>query len=267
MVINISSYAGLHFQYAGVPSQIYDLIIARVDSDSFRHAGGSAMEYVTDKPMRSQKYHLLGAYPSKALEFEIEILYKGQDCLSFEKEHIVKSWLFGQLNWQRLVIQSPEFSDLYFNCVLKDPEDIRIKGANGWKCTVVCDAGGAWHNPEVASFTIDGATPVIFVNKSDDNDYLYPAMSFTTAEGGDLSIVNETDDDREALFESLLANEVIEIDSNRRVTSSIAGRDYLVLQNFNKNFLRLRRGPNKLAVSGVSGTLTITYQNFVRLGG
>lgn len=269
VVISISSYAGLYFQYDGVPSQNYDLKIVEINTSEFRFDGGSQMETITDKTMRSQEHTLLGTYPNNRLEFQIEIVHMGEAALSSEKAHIVKSWLFGKLHWCNLYLFNQDLANVYFECTLKDPEDIVINGNIGWKCTVSCNAGGAWKNQKSVKHQITSSPmSIIYNNTSDDNDYNYPTIMFTSTNGGSFSIVNQADDNREMKFEELLAGETITIDGKtRRITSSLPEREYLILQNFNKKYLRFKQGVNRLTVTGEASNLSFMCKNFYRIGG
>jgi len=260
------AYQGYYFIYDGTPSQLYGLRICSFESSGFRYTGGSSMELITDRATRSLKHTLLGSVPSSVLEFDLEFFF--EEPVNLFQEHIIKSWLFGQIQYKKLfILNNDELSDVYFNCVLNDPEDIKINGNNGFKCTVVCDAGGAWEMPKTKTYTPTASgLSFIYNNTSGNNDYTYPTVKFTlnsTATG--CTITNASDNGRVFEFTELTGGETIEINGDTGIIISSLGVNRL--GHFNKNFLRLVRGANRLNCSGDIASLSLTVQNFRRLGG
>ena len=262
------AYQGYNFIYDGIPSQAYGLRIVSFESSSYRHVGGSAMELVTDRAARSLRTKILHSVPSEPLEFEMEIAC--ENSLSMAQSLYVKNWLFGHLGYKKLQILREDMMDYYFNCILNNPEDIQINGNNGWKFTVICDAGGAWENPRTFHYNIDntdGPTTIIINNCSNNHDYTYPDVSFKVSKDGNVSIKNMDDNGRVFSFIELTADEEININGETKIiTSTGASTKTNRLGNFNKNFLRLVPGTNKLIVEGIS-SLEITTHNFRRIGG
>lgn len=255
------AYQGYNFIYDGIPSQAYGLRIVSFESSSYRYAGGSSMELITDRAARSLRTKILQSVPSEPLKFDMEIACENH--LSMAQSLYVKNWLFGHLGYKKLQILREDMMDYYFNCIFNDPEDIQINGNNGWKFTVICDAGGAWENPRAFHYEDNPAT-VIINNRSNNHDYTYPDVSFVvSADGADVSIVNKDDNGREFKFTGLNADEKITIDGETKIIKSDNANR---LSNFNKNFLRLVQGTNNLEISGIS-SLDITIHNFRRLGG
>jgi hypothetical protein len=95
-----------------------------------------------------------------------------------------------------------------------------------------------------------------YINGSAYNGYNRPNLTFTMGgSGGDLSVINASDGNREFLFEGLSAGEVMTVDNDKGIISSSGSS--LRMANFNKNFLRLVQGKNTLTVSGSIVELTI----------
>ena len=85
-----------------------------------------------------------------------------------------------------------------------------------------------------------------------------PILRLHMADAGDLSSVNHSYDDRALVFTGLSKGEEITVDTEGR------GR----LAKFNKCFLRLRPGVNRLTITAPAGTTyEIEYTNAVRMGG
>lgn len=260
-----TAYQGYDFIFDGTPSRLYGLRICIFDGDEWRFTGGSEMDYTTDRAARSLRTIYLAAVPSEVLEFDLEVICERE--LNTQQVEAVKSWLFGHIEPKKLQIMRSDLHDVYFNCLLNEPEDIEIDGYNGWKFTVVCDAGGAWEEPKSYSYTPAATNGrIVFQNKSGNNDYTYPSISFTLgAQATEFSITNESDNNRVCKFTGLTGGETITVDGETKIITSSLG--VARLSCFNKNFLRLRRGMNVLVCNGDVANLTITVQNFRRMGG
>lgn len=263
--MNNLAYEGYYFIFDGISSKIYGLRLCAFESGDYRYPGGSSMSFETDKAPRSLKTKILGAFPSDVLNFDIEMFFEDdKNPTTLFQEHMIKSWLFGQLGYKRLCILNDELSDVYFNCVLNDPEDIKINGNNGFKCTVVCDSGGAWEFPRTKRYSPISGSTIIINNISGNNDYMYPTISFSS-KGGSFSITNNTDNNRVFEFTNLVSDEVITVNGDTKAITSSQGISRI--KNFNKNYFRLLRGANSIEFAGDINWIDITTQNFRRLGG
>lgn len=223
------------------------------------------MELITDRATRSMRNNLIGTVPSGVLEFELEVMCE-HEVSSFQS-HMIKSWLFGQLKYKKLFILNGDMNDVYFNCILNDPEDIQINGNNGWKFTVICDSGGAWELPKTKKYMPNAVNgKIIFNNTSGSNDYYYPDIKFVLGqlETG-FTIVNQSDSNRAFTFSGLSGGETISIDGETKMITSSLNLNRL--SKFNKNYFRLVRGVNVLICTGQIDYVEITTQNFRRMGG
>lgn len=267
----MSAYQGYYFSYDGVASQKYGLKIVLLDSMSLYYEGGSSMEITKDKTARANRYELLGSNPNDVLTFELTVATDdSQTPINEVLARRIKTWLFGSLGYKKLVIFSEYYHNVYFNCILNNPQDIVINGNTGWKFTVECDSGGAWEQKRSKTYNITTPQTITFNNISGDNDYLYPNISFTTTStiqtnGSTVNIINHTANDYTSTFTELLPNETITIDGETKVITS--NLTTLRSSNFNKNFVRFIRGTNVLECTGDISTLTIEWENFKRLGG
>lgn len=107
--------------------------------------------------------------------------------------------------------------------------------------------------------------PIIEVD-TDIDGYTYPVVTFYTGKaGGDISIVNLSDDpSREMEFKSLPANQKVVVDSHTNVVSLYSDDGVPTgLYKFmtKKNFPRLVSGRNELNISGDIINIEYTWQN------
>lgn len=259
------AYQGYSFIWDGTPSSVYGLKICSWDSTPTDYNGGSSMELIEDQAPRSLKKYLLGAFPSKPLEFEMAIY--SEEPMPDYKTQMIKKWLFGYPDkYRKLFIIKEGLSDVFYECYLNDPQDKIINGNNGWTFTVHCNAGGAWENERTQRYTpTDGGT-ITFNNTSGSNDYMYPTVKFKMSAAGGFSIENSSDNDRTMAFTDLSANEIITVNGETGVVESSNPAAHR-FGNFNKKYLRLVSGVNSLVCTGSVAYVEIIYSNFRRLGG
>ena len=104
------------------------------------------------------------------------------------------------------------------------------------------------------------------VNTSDSYDYMIPNMVKICCgdTGGDISIYNSSDtEDSIIKFSNLASNEIITIDEFGQMQSSTELNRY---DNWNGERLRLIHGENHLITTGDIQSISISYQNIIRIG-
>lgn len=103
--------------------------------------------------------------------------------------------------------------------------------------------------------TITSPTQFEFINYG-DND-LFLELEILKNGDGDISIINTSDEGREFKFVNLANQETVYVDNKKRdIISDLGVYRY---DNFNGNYLRLKRGVNSLQING-SCILNLRYQ-------
>lgn len=260
------------FIFDGIPSEMYDLHITSRDdgADVTTESASNVTPYLQEIFRRPVQY-LYGVQQTPILSFPVT-LNSPNEITATDFGQIGK-WLFGTQNYKKLQVCQGDMRHMYFNCFLTAPQIQRVGNLIvGCGATVTCDAPWGWEFPktETFSYTLGGYTiaSVERINNTSDNTfYTYPTMSFTmNVFGGELSIINQDDDDREFLFTGLSPNEVITIDNDlQMITSSISGVYRLL--NFNKNWMRYVSGINNLEISGNIASVSFTHQFARKIGG
>jgi phage-related protein len=265
------AFYGCSFLYDGVPSELYGLRISDIDVDAInRSMGSSSMDVYEQKVYRRATPYFFGATPSPKLVFTLSAFSEEEmDAAHFQ---LVQKWLFSSRKYKQLQIDQIDMLDIYFSCILNQPEIVRVGNKiQGFSCQVECDSPFAWKFPTTITYAYEQAVvddTVIFNNTSDDSgSYLYPQLVITINNTGDnIKITNESDDNRIFEFTGLLANEVLTIDCSLETVSSSTGLKRL--ENFNKKFLRLVSGVNRLHIQGDAESIAMTTQFVARkIGG
>lgn len=262
------SFWGNSFIFDGIPSEVHSLTISTPDGGESTNPGSNDVELLTEEVYKKSRTYLLGVKHSSPLEFDIT--FTSERELSSVDLTLIQKWLFGHSMYKKLQIVQADMDNVYFNCFLKNPTVYKVGNKiQGINATVLCDAPWGWTFEKTLSndYVIANVNDVIvFNNTSDDNDYLYPEIEFTmNSTGGDLTIENQNDDNRQFVFTGLSADEVMTIDNDRNIISSSTGLRRL--STFNKKWFRFAPELNTLAVSGNISNLTFTYQLARKLSG
>lgn len=135
------------FEYAGVNSSIYNLVLCEINKDYKSLITGAEYEPTVDSLPRSASQLLLGIdYSDKPLEIDLEIINPDENIPYTQVEEI-KDWLFGQDGWKKFVLIN-ERQDYYLRALLIPDEDIMdVNGYRGFRCKLRNDSG-FWYKDE-----------------------------------------------------------------------------------------------------------------------
>lgn len=257
------SFYGRGFIFDSVPSESYGLFISELDANAVNKSmGNNSMELYTQKIYRRATPYFYGASPAPVLSFQMSAFSEDEiDASTFQE---IQKWLFSTRTYKKLQIDQIDMQDIYFNCILNNPEIIRVGNLlKGLSWTVVCDSPFALKFPKTTTYTYPSGAPVNqlhqYLNQSDDSgSYLYPTSLIITMNniGGDISITNLSDSNRVSSFTGLSPNEILTISPLYQTVSSSTGLRRL--SNSNKKFLRLIPGLNQLRVVGNVSSISMT---------
>jgi phage-related protein len=260
------------FTYDGIPSANYSLLISSMDNSSNSVDTSSFpgdVKIYSEKLYRRTSEFYYGNSVEPMLEFPVKFTTDSNNLTAVDVEKIGK-WLFARKNYATLKIIQDDISDVNYNCLLIKPQILRIGNLiRGIDCVVHCK--DAWGLSNIKTYTYNftspaSSVPVSHNNQSDYIGYTYPTLVITMADtGGDISIINSSDNSREFSFTGLLASEVLTIDNDLQIISSSTGLRRL--SNFNKKFFRLKSGLNILSVTGAVDQIKVSYANAKKIGG
>ena len=250
-------FISYEFTFYGESSLIYGLMLYDIGNKgqsavSFGNKG-SIVETRTNN--RIQPLHFGVNYHESPLEFKLVFGTDHElDRFNFED---ISLWLIGHQDYKWLSIEQPDLQTVQFKCLITELTPIM----HGWlpvafEATVVCDCPYAYGFPFKRAYEIHGESNILFRNESSVREYFKPTIKFVPAGTDKLSIVNNSDGDREFLLEDIpISSSTITVDNrNGIITEDVSG--YNLYKGFNMNFFRLVHGDNHLTVTG-DGTLTI----------
>ncbi len=268
---------GSHFEYGGVLSRQYGLIIAVVNTERMLKLSGDISGSTIFNRIKNKRYLIGDSMEDSPLTFDVEIVTDNERGIPQDDRRAVEKWLFNRSNYKKLYFDEADdcFDDmselvdgikkrLYLNCRFINPEKIEDGcGVIGYKATLEADSNMFWQDEIVKSFTLTNAnasaTTVISVDVDTDiDDYTYPKVTFTLGNtGGNVIITNNSDDStRLTKFVGLTANATIIMKGD---INYISGQNY---QKFStRNFVRLLDGTNNITVQGNVASISIEFQN------
>lgn len=262
---------GCHFDYAGISSRIYDLIIANVNTTRNISLSGATRSISVFNKKEKKKYYVGDSYEESPIVFDMEVVT--EKPLHQTDIRKIEKWLFYQHGYKKLFVDITDDIDhqtyslidgeakrLYLNCRFINPEKLEYNGGIvGFKFTVECDTNMAYQEPLKKVFTGAEINNNMLVEVDTDvDDFVYPKVIITTGStGGTVQIVNHTDSSaRITSFIDVPARSQIIMHGN---TNFISGNYY---EKFcDKNFVRFLDGDNIISVIGNVSEISFEWQN------
>lgn len=164
---------GVHFEYDGVPSRKYNLIIANLKTERMtKISGDKEGNFVFNKALKS-RYHIDDDYSDSPLTFDIEIVKCDDMAIELHEMREIENWLFTNSTFKKLYVDIDDDpygetyevvygnqKRLYLNCRFINAEKLEYnRGVVGFKCTVETDGMMLWQEP--VSLTADLLDPIV----------------------------------------------------------------------------------------------------------
>lgn len=266
---------GSHFEFAGISSREYSLIIANVETTRVTQLAGTISGNTIFSRKDKKLYLTDDDYADSPLSFEVDIVTDNGRCLEpGERRHIYK-WLFNRRDYRKMYLdiaddclgETYEFVDgvmkrNYMNCRLINPEKIEYNGGIvGYKATLETDSGMFWQDPIKKEYNVGNSSATAISNitvnvDTDMDDYIYPKVTFKMGGvGGRVLITNNHDD-------STRITEFDEISPDASVTMK-GDLNYISEQYYEKfcrkNFIRLLDGINIFTIIGNVDSVTFEF--------
>jgi phage-related protein len=248
----LSSFYGSEIIFNNVPSSTFGLRIIGFESGKTNGQAGSKSTQIQKWIYRKSRPYYFGRTINTPLEMDIvlgsELPIDGKSRASIE------SWLLGKADYLPLQILQSDIDDVTFNIQFIEATN-QYMGNIQRSITIhgICDAPFGFSPPDILNKSYSGSAIVSenfnYYNTSNHDDYLYPAISFTTSGiGTSFSLTNLSDDNRVCEFTGISSGETIALDCDRQTITSSTGLKRMGL--FNKKFFRLLPDENSLTLAG-----------------
>jgi len=266
------------FTYDGVFSGRYGMLIAAVNTENIQETAPFIPTIRTAKSPKQRRFSFAGIEYEEMPRFQFSFMC--EDPMPDLVRRELLTWLVGRNGFKKLHIHQPDYDNYFYNCIFEETRIIYINGyCHGFVLTATFDSPYCYGRPRKVCVKGDGTEykEVTLINESDIIDnYTFPFVRFKAIEPMDddmlVSIVNPTDtNDPHRAFEfigttehsEVTPSEEIKVDNELKIiTSSVPGNR---LSNFNRNWLRLVPGPNKLKIK-INGECTVETPTYVKIG-
>lgn len=180
----------------------------------------------------------------------------------------INSWLSGSHEYKILQICQDDLKNIYYNCLITNMSNIYYNNRGySFRCTVVCDAPWGWEFEKEFNwnFPTSQNNQVDFFNTSGYSGTLKPIVEFTlTNSNSNFTIVNHSLNNLKFEWKGLQGGETIVVNNaTQEITSSLG---IYRSDKFNKVFLELQKGYNKLEFIGTTKNVKLTIKNAKKVG-
>lgn len=266
---------GSHFEFGGITSRQYGLVIANLNTSRWTQLSGSSHGITIYNRNANRKYLIDDDYSDSPITFDIDIVTEGGRTLEVAEKRQIEKWLFNCRNYRRLYFDSAD--DLtgetyefvngivvrnYLNCRFINPERIEGNGGTvGYKVSLEADSNMFWQDEVVKEFSVnngasDISTTVVVDVDTDFYDYIYPKVTITVGSvGGNITVVNNSDDSsRQTTFVGMSPYSSVVMKGE---LNYVSGDYYSKFSG--RNFIRLLDGENKFMVLGDIDKIKFEY--------
>lgn len=266
------SFWGSRFVFDGIPSESFDLMIYDIGNNTQGRTEFSNVVSIKETSV-GNRWRPLFFGTTFEKKTEIEMVFgitqeriDSQQFLDRQEMSYISSWLAGKEDYSWLEIQQDDMENIRYRCIVTSLEAISYGNIPvAFKARFTCDSPFAYLYPHEYTFSIDGEADVEVFNESTHNGFYYPDLEIDMTSGEHFSITNESDDGRLFAFSGLpVISGSIHVNNDTGVIMTESGEN--LYPYFNFQFLRLKRGANKLHITG-SGTLKIKCEFPVSAGG
>lgn len=161
--------------------------------------------------------------------------------------------------WMKVIAENPG-ADIWYKVKVMNTSLIKIRGENiGLKINMECDSQFGYSPPQF--FTINEVAFQKFIINNDSDDiytYLYPEVTITVNQAGNLELKNETEG-WSTIINNLVANEVIKINSERQIITSSVNHKTALINDFNLHWIRFISGINEYSAN-LNCTLVFNFR-------
>ena len=175
------NFYGMHFEYDGVSSRLYDLMVASISKSQDMSVSGKADIVTMHNRRPAANYYLNTRWDKGNLSFDLEIVR--EEPLDPTEQRDVSKWLFHTRGYKRMYFDynddiTGEWFDIvdgvpvrtYLNCVLTEPEKIEGNGGViGYRCKAICDAPNAWSDE--ISVTVEPELEYYYITYTKEEAY------------------------------------------------------------------------------------------------
>ena len=267
------AFRGSTFLFDGISCHDYGLMLYSFgnfsqDDTITMTSTGSAM---TDNTANRTSAFFYGVKQDRPLSFTLVFgadplrMDSGKPLRRMEVARIA-DWLTGHSTMKWLTIVDSSMVIYRYKCYISELRLITYDAAPwAFSCTVTCDSPFAYMKEDSIPYEVSGTLEVDIFNPSALKGYYYPKLEITTTAQGDISIVNQSDNDRTFLLTGVPAETTVLVDGENQILTDVTGGLNLYAKFPGFTFLGLKPGHNELLFTG-NFDITVTTSFPVNIG-
>ena len=253
-------FSATYFTYDGVFSGEYGLMMADFDAEPVVETAAFSPVLNAMKPADNPRF-LHGGIRYDAPPTHRFSIISEQEIPDVLRREIL-TWLVGRNEFKKLQVHQPDLEDYYYNCVFTDVDIVYINArCHGFRVTANFDSHYARSEAAVIVIPAGTTSYTVAVDADVIDGYIYPLVEFT---GSHATIYNFSDGAREFTIGQNPGGAFF-VDNESKIILKDGAVTRLDAVTFNKQWMRLKRGNNELAIS-CDGDLTITIPTYVMIG-
>lgn len=252
------AFSGTSFTFDGISCEEFDLMLYGIDGNTQSETTFASTVSIEEENISTRwKPYFYGAKFEKKLSFNLVF---GVNMRRIDERRFldrieldtIAAWLTGHREYKWLEIAQDDLYDVRYRCIITELKTVDIDGESpALSATVECDGPYAYLLPESYAIDVHGEKDIILFNKSSMNDLYKPFIKITKDGGniGMVSIKNETDGGTTMVLDDIPTSVTeITIDCDHQIVTNNMG--YNLYNFFNFKYLRLKRGDNRLKITG-----------------
>lgn len=166
----------------------------------------------------------------------------------------LKRWLVRH-SPHKLTVVGDEYNGIYWMGSFSVEEYVLNDGRIGASLTFECDAPFGYKDDIAITGTLNSDEEIEFDCVSDEIGWIYPDITLNIKEDGDLVLKNN--DERETIIKNCKANEIITIDKNLQISSSLSS--HKIADDFNYTYYRINNQFGSV-VNKINSNLPISFE-------
>jgi len=242
-----------HILYNGISSERFGLRLYN-ENGGLDDATGTSFSILRSSLRGGQSFVYMGREARDPMPMQLSLV--SDKPLDSAMQGAIHKWLIGHDGYKELRIVQADMSTLRIGCIFYELNYLQV-GNDTVGVSVEGECDSCYFRGNDIHITRSGESGSFQVqNTSDVNEYIFPEMKISMPSGGgSFSFINETDNSRESVFDTLSGDEEILLDNFRKIIVSSHG--FRRLSNFNKKWIRLLPGKNtfSFAFTGGSGKI------------
>jgi hypothetical protein len=260
----MASIRGCNFIFANHSSEELGLI--KCDIGEIDTSGNDESSDIILSTTSSQSiWNFHGIKKSTPTTFPFVVCQPEGGFMDNDKERQIKKILVRKNNFNWLSFDQDDMMNIAYYVIMNNPQKVNIaRETGGLKFDCTCDHQGAWTTLKTKSLTtVNGGLLYKMILDTDDADEIIrPSLIITPTTTGNISIKNTTRNETVTLNNCVIGENII-LDGNN---CKIKATNGLLLDRWNKYFIRLQDGVNNLELIG-NFSLKINYRLPIRVGG